>query len=144
MITVREARVSDLGPILADCRFADMAEWFAGTGRMMYPAIHDAITTSEVARVAVDEKGPLTMWGATQGRIWMFATNRAERRAWSLHKVLGPSLAELHALYGDLHCVADVRNTTHLRWLRWLGFKELGDVDLPPFGLTFRVYDKEP
>lgn len=143
MIVVREPTEADIAGILQDTRFEDMAEWFAGTGMMMDQAVPAAVSASEMSRVAVDDDGPLTMWGASGGRIWMFATNRANHRAWSLHKVLGGCVDEMLGLYGDLYCIADARNVTHLRWLGWLGFEELGDVDLPPFGLTFKVYAKD-
>lgn len=143
VIAVRQPTKEDISEILKDIRFEDMAEWFAGTGQVMSTLVPAAVETSEMSRVAADEHGPLVMWGATAGRVWMFCTNRASRKAWSLHKVLRPSVDEMSSLYGDLHCVADVRNLSHLRWLVWLGFEELGDVDLPPFGLTFKVYVKD-
>lgn len=144
MIYVRPPEEGDVAAILKDVRFEDLAEWFAGTGAMMSDLVPEAVRTSDLVRVAGDERGPLIMWGASGGgRLWMFCTNRAERHAWSLHRVLGPSMDELTGRYGDVHCLADARNASHLRWLTWLGFEELGDVDLAPFGLTFKVYVKD-
>lgn len=144
MIAVSEPDDKDVTSILSDVRFDDMAEWFAGTGATMAAALPEAIKESDLVRVAGDDLGPLIMWGASPGgRLWMFATNRAERKAVSLHRLLKPSMSELSERYGDLHCVADARNRSHLRWLAWLGFEELGEVDLPPFGLTFKVYVKD-
>lgn len=144
MITVRKPTCLHLKEVLHDIRPADMAEWYAGTGSLFGTAAQVAITDSEFARVALDETDtPLCFWGGNGGKMWLFATKSAERRALSLHKILAVHLEEVEERWGLLSALADGRNVVHHKWLRWLGFEELAEIDIEPFGLPFKMFVKE-
>lgn len=144
MMEVRVPSVEDVHTILKDVRFADMAEWFAGTGAMMSRAVDAAIRSSDLVLTLVEDGEPLLLWGSDKdGRLWMLATNRAVGRAVSIHRHMMPHLGELLERYGSVFCFADCRNEVHLKWLRWMGFEELATITLPPFDLPFTAFTKD-
>lgn len=144
MITVRKPVVADFDLVFHDIRMADMGEWYAGTGQLFHVGAMDAMMSSEVSLVALDEDDiPLCFWGGDGGRLWLFATNSAAKRAVSLHKILKPELDALTERWGFLYAFADSRNVTHHKWMRWLGFEEIAEIELPPFGLPFKTFTKE-
>lgn len=144
MMEIRVPTVEDVEAILRDVRFADLAEWYAGTGALMPQAVDAAIRGSDLVLTLVEDGTPLLLWGSDEdGRLWMFATNQAVTRALPIHRFMMPHLAELLGRYGSVFCFADCRNAVHLRWLRWMGFEELATISLPPFDLPFTAFTKD-
>ena len=141
---VRVPTLEDVEEVLKDVRFADRSEWYAGTGVLMPTSLEAAIRGSDTVLTAVEDGKPLIMWGSDKdGRLWMFATNAAVPKAHRLHRILRPELDRLIRWYGSVFCFADCRNAVHLKWLRWLGFEELGVIPLGPFELPFASFYKE-
>jgi len=141
---VRVPTISDVEAVLRDVRFADMAEWYAGTGSLMPSTMDRAIRGSDLVLTLVEDGKPLLLWGSdADGRLWMVATNAAVPRSIPIHRKLMPHLDELVGMYGGVFCFADLRNKVHLRWLRWMGFEELATIELGPFDLPFTTFIKE-
>jgi hypothetical protein len=143
-LTVEDADRGHFMAAFDDIRRADMAEWFAGTGELFHVGAIEAVESSEVSKVALDEGGrPLVFWGGTGGRVWLFASEIAVPRSLSLHRILRPWLDDLHGRWPLIYAVADKRNVVHHKWMRWLGFSSLPEVYLPPFYLPFIVFTRE-
>lgn len=140
-VSVEKATMVHFDAAFPDIRRADMAEWFAGTGDLFHIGATRCLEESEVSLVALSGDGfPLCFWGGTGGRLWLFATETAERHALSLHRILRPELDYLMHRWGLLYAVADARNTVHHTWMRWLGFTQMPAIELPPFDLPFITF----
>lgn len=150
-VLVEPLRREHLPPVLGDIRPADLREWAAGTGSADMEACLELVFAEErYARCVVDEDGRLLCaWGVDamaedgDGWVWLFATNAAVPLFLPIHRHLKPELGEILARWPRLHAYADARNALHHKWLGWLGFEHREDVQLGPFGLTFKHYLKE-
>lgn len=143
-VRVEDATEAHFAQVAHDIRPADRAEWSAGTGKLFGDAVKDTFAYGGYMRVAIGDDGvPLCFWGCDDGRVWLFATQTAEKYALSLHRVLAPNLKDLLDRWPRLEAYADYRNTVHHKWLQWLGFELVRVVDLPPFGMPFKIYVKE-
>tara|TARA_R100000655_G_scaffold96626_1_gene139201 strand:+ start:1170 stop:1640 length:471 start_codon:yes stop_codon:yes gene_type:complete len=77
-------------------------------------------------------------WQPNSGSIWMLGTNDVTDKCsfhflrWS--KRFLPKLLEPY----DMVCnIVDARNTVHIEWIKWLGFKFLRPIKFGPQNLTF-------
>ena len=147
MITVTEfTSMSQIEDVLGDIRFLDLEEWSAGTGYLFGLAVNSSLEVKkpkDVSLMASDEVGPLCCWGCTNGRLWLFATNRASKNSLRLHLILRKYLKELQDVWPVLTATSYTKNKKHHEWLTWLGFEEVGVVPQGPSGLPFTVFVKE-
>lgn len=63
--------------------------------------------------------------GDGSGSVWMFGTVWMRGRAIALARVTPSCIKRLHSDYRMLTNWADTRNTLHINWLRWAGFRFL-------------------
>lgn len=147
-ITVEPLRQEHLvSSFLDDIRREDYAEWFAGTGLPFEVAIQPTLGEGLHSRIALDDDGVgLMAWGLDRTsesgstNVWMFATERAARRAVSLHRKLLPEFLLMRSMRPYLHAWSYAKNPAHHRWLEWLGFVFQREAGLEPFGLPFKLY----
>jgi hypothetical protein len=132
-----------------DIRVEDRMEWLAATGQDVWPRI-STFGYGPNARVALDEDGKvMCFWGAEGaseegiGDVWLVATRSAVPRAKAIHRHLRPELDRLHSFFPTLQCWADSRNKVHHEWLRWLGFKQMGERFYGVAGLPFMYFRKD-
>lgn len=144
MIEVRRPMVADLKMVAGDIRAEDLREWYSGTGIDALDGMTYSVAFGKLVRAAYSEDGtPLCFWGCDGGNVWLFATNAAARRAFSLHKVLAPNLKELTDTWPLLKALAHSDNTVHHRWLEWLGFELVEEVEAGPFRENFKMYVRD-
>ncbi|MCC5780535.1 hypothetical protein H7H48_15850 [Nitratireductor sp. B36] len=143
-VEVVDATLDQVYSVLDDIRPADMAEWYAGSGLWFEKAVAEAFEGNEYRKAALLGGLPLCFWGVgTDGYVWLFATETAEKHALSLHRVLKPELNKLFEVSPRLLALADSRNTVHHQWLEWLGFSFQEEVPSGPLGMDFKLYTKE-
>ena len=144
-LTVEDATIEHVRMVLDDIRPADLREWYAASGQSFEVSVVQAFEGGDPKRVALlDGVRPLVFWGwDMKGDIWLFATETAERCAYTLHRILKGELERITKGRDRVTATADDRNVKHHRWLRWLGFRPEKQVLLAPFGLPFTVFTKE-
>lgn len=149
-VRVEKLRRDHLPPIADDIRSADLREWAAGTGSAdIIAGLEPIFEEDRYARCLVDHDGKmLCAWGVDPmpsgaGWVWLFATNAAPRHVYSSHRHLHHQLHKMLLRWGTLVACADGRNTVHHHWLRWLGFSEVAEINLGPWGMPFKKFIKE-
>lgn len=140
-IQVHVAAPTHLGMVEDEVRKADLAEWYAGTGRDPIRAMRECLACPGYKKVALWAGTPVCFWGVSEsGEVWLFATDFAVEVALPLHRVLKPELAKLHDISPNLTALSDARNKVHHMWLRWVGFTEVEELAVAPFGLPFKLF----
>lgn len=71
------------------------------------------------------------------GVPWLLATPEAEQYPVNFLRRCKPYLAEIQKDFPRLVNYVDVRNTTAMQWLRWLGFRIHDSEPAGPFGRRF-------
>jgi len=83
----------------------------------------------EVQECVIDEAGePVVAWGIGKshmegvGFVWLMATNEIETHKTEFIRRCRGLLPGAFEKFHTLTNFVDVRNTLHIRWLRWMGF----------------------
>ena len=91
-------------------------------------------TCSTLCRSVIDSKGSVVaMYGVSpisdiSGRVWMLGSKGLLKISREFLKGSKGEVESMHKLYPHLMNYIDSRNEVHVRWIRWLGFKILGEV----------------
>lgn len=148
---IRSPSLEDVWHVGDNMRTDDIEECKAG-GFTPLGALGHSIATSIVykALVAPDTGLPGAILGVCPGfspawgAIWLLGTDDIKR-----HRVtfLRNSRTTLKALYEEtgkevFYNYTYVENHVHHAWLRWLGFKFIRKVSLPPHGYQFYEFVK--
>lgn len=67
------------------------------------------------------------------GHPWLLGTEDIKRVTTRFLKQSRLMVAEMSARYPILTCMVDERNALHIRWLKWLGFREISRT--PEYGV---------
>jgi len=126
---IRAAVAGDIDAIVADIRPADVAEMEA-LGTTPERALREGLALSDWSATGTLDDVPVCMFGVGChsvmggiGRPWMLAANGLERAQVPFLRACRPVVRAMQDSYPRLINVVDARNTTAIRWLRWLGFK---------------------
>jgi hypothetical protein len=141
---VAEAWIATLSSQL---RAADIDEIEAMAGTEPDRALRDSLSISSHAYAVVsDTYGPVAIFGAAPhplagvGVVWMLGSDGIKREGYSIARKTRRYFDELNAAYPILWNYIDDRNSTSLRWLRWGGFKLVGQKAMGPEGLPFHIF----
>lgn len=143
----RRSCLKDIQPIANAMREEDVAELQAGTGNSPAAALLYCFFKSIPCMTMISANdSPMGMWGVVpeddgSGRIWMLGTDEMVDHGPSRIRFLRESpkfLAGVHAKYPVLFNYVDARNTTHVKWLRWMGFTFLSEH--PNYGAEGRLF----
>lgn len=126
---IREAAQDDIACIAARARPADAAE-MAALGKTVASAMESGLKVSDWAMTGTLDGVPVCMFGVAPvsllngiGAPWMLAAEPLEAAQKTFLKLCRPVVSEMARCYPRLINVVDERNTTAIRWLRWLGFR---------------------
>jgi hypothetical protein len=142
-VDVRWSKSFDVSVVAEDMRQADINEIFASSGWGPREALNTALdySTECFTVVAQSTDLPLAMFGYRKDDIgsivWMLGTNQLYRYRMDFLRKSRKWCDYLQGTSPLLYNLIDQRNTAHIRWLEWLGFKfvrtipEHGHLNLP-------------
>lgn len=121
--------VEDVADILPIVRQADIDEITEALGIPMHQALHEAITGSLNAKKIVVDGQVVAVFGdavhsilGSVGVPWLISTVHVEHHARAFLKVCKPEVQGMLTRHHHLMNYVDARNTSAMRWLKWLGF----------------------
>lgn len=130
--------VEDVPAILLIVRQADVDEITEALGIPMERALIDAVTGSLNARKIVIDGEVVAVFGdaihsilGSVGVPWLISTIHVEKHARAFLKVCKPEVQGMLTRHRHLMNYVDARNTSAIRWLKWLGF-DFGEA--APYG----------
>lgn len=136
---LRKATVEDAINIAPRLRAEDRAEIIAATGlppEIVLPLGMTPDRETYVAGVIERPDSPEIIFGVDPvpgepeiGVIWMVSTPVIFDYPQRFAAVSGEMISRLHEMYPLLTNFIDERNTRHIRWLKWLGFKMLRRIE---------------
>ena len=127
----RKSILSDVVELAANMRLEDKAEVLAYSGSQPKEALFYCFFNSKPCMTMVGRKGNLMgMYGVVPcsekvGRIWMLGHKTMTDDYKDVRDFLRYSPIELqkfHCNYPLLYNYVDERNTTHIKWIKWMGF----------------------
>ncbi|MBF7012541.1 hypothetical protein QUC32_23110 [Novosphingobium resinovorum] len=143
---VEPARLASLlAHIAANLRDQDRLEMDAMHGLAPELVIPQAVLMSSHCWLAMDGEEPIAVFGAAPmalpgiGSVWFLGTDGVARCGRSVARQTVPLLDVMQETYSVLWNHIDARNTVSLRWLRWCGFRLLGEHH-PPSGHLFHLF----
>lgn len=135
-----------IAPLLRD---ADREEIKALTGKDVEPVLIESVLSTGEHWAALMEGKPicllgiseLSLMGSNDGVIWMVGTDDI-----MLHrkKILSMSKSYIDVkreMFRLLFNYVDVRNTSSIRWLKWLGFEVHNEKPYGHLGLKFHRFE---
>jgi len=132
MLHTRIAVKTDI-PFLADrLRKADREEVKASGGLSPRAALQRGWAHSEIARtIRTDNSGkPVAIYGVVRidqelpsGGVWLLGTDDLTSYGMPFARRCGEHIEMLQESYPVLFNYVDARNSLHIRWLKWSGFR---------------------
>jgi hypothetical protein len=156
MIQVHDLRSVEPGVVLtwvehltSHLRRSDIDEVEAMGGVSPATALAVSLSLSSHAFAVLGRRGePIAMFGAAPhplpglGVVWMLGSDGIDREATAIGRRSRRFFRELADAYPlGLWNYIDARNKKSMRWLRWGGFKLLGDHTMPS-GHLFHIFAK--
>lgn len=140
MIEYRHSVLPDIYKLAKDLRQADIDEVLATTGESPQKALFRGfISSTECFTLYHEQTGePVAMFGyrviepKVLASIWMLGSERLFEGRWRFLRKSAVWIDYLNTKADLLYNTVDQRNTLHIRWLNWLGFKFVRVI--PDFG----------
>lgn len=138
----RLASVDDCAELALTLREADRIELAMGGSSGAYEALVRGVAMSEDPQAIINPQGEVVgivgvvPMGPFSGSPWMLAADGLEDIKWRFLRECRTQLNALHDRYPFLHNHVWEGNTTHIRWLKWLGFT-VGTATSRPHFLPF-------
>jgi len=121
----RLATIKDLKYLAPRLRFEDKREILSTAGMLPYTALYYSYLKSEIVFTIVnDKKEPVGIFGVTvSGAIWLLATDKLKEIQFAFLKENKKVIDFLNTKYKILWNYVDCRNSLHIKWFKWCGFK---------------------
>ncbi len=122
--------ICELAPVM---RYEDVREVRDVSGHTPEQALLIGYLTGSHCRSIIDRYGGVVgMYGTvpvnkTSASVWMLGSKGLLKIARPFLKKDRSEVEEMNRVYPHLFNVIDSRNEVHLRWIRWCGFKILGE-----------------
>lgn len=130
---VRPATLEDAHNLAPRLRPADLQEIAAGSGEAPVVALCRGVADSSVCYAIVSPSDPQAVFGlfgvtplqgaVGVGAVWLLGSPDLTRISVKFLRHSHEWLARLFEGYQLLGNLVDARNTVHIRWLKWLGFR---------------------
>lgn len=147
---IRNSIGADVDFLSQNLRKEDIEEVKAG-GLTPFSALFQGLAVSNPCWTLLNEEGtPIAMVGVcaspnpSLGLIWLLGTTGIENVSYKFAKYSVPALNRLfnEVQYDGLYNYTHAHNELHHKWLKWLGFKFLRKIDLPPNDQPFYEFVK--
>jgi len=121
----RLATIKDLKYLAPRLRFEDKREILSSSGLLPFYALYFSYLHSNIVFTIVnDKKEPVGIFGVTvSGAIWLLATDKLKEIQFAFLKENKKVIDFLNTKYKILWNYVDSRNSLHIKWLKWCGFK---------------------
>lgn len=131
-LSVRPAQAEDAPALAPKLREADRQELSALTSLGPLEALSLALKCSSIAYAVEDASGEVVaLFGVAPGEtpdmgsVWLLGSDALATHRFTFLRHSREWLKVLFSSYRLLGNIVDARNTLHVQWLRWLGFKFL-------------------
>ncbi len=126
--SVRPSVLEDCYRIAENIREDDRREILAFSGGTPLDAMVQGYGFSDKPRTVLVGDTPVAMFGSgivepRVGAVWLLGTDGIHDISRQFLRESKKWLEELHDNYDLLFNYVDERNTVHIKWLKWLGFK---------------------
>lgn len=145
VVTATEAHIAELA---ADARACDVDELWASHRATPAECMRIGLRYSDEVLTGIVNGTPVCMFGVTPrtllaggGIPWMVAANSIRGHSITFLRRCRPVVKLWAAAYGRLENYVDARNTTAIRWLRWIGFTVYDAVPMGPDARPFHRFD---
>jgi len=136
---IRESTLQDATDMAPNLRAADVAELQASLGDLMdtEEILQVSIEHSDDPRTVELEGEPIAIFGVVDskeeipkvGYVWLLGTNRIKDIRNQFLRRCKEQLSEQEKPYEVLTNFVDARNKVHIKWLRWMGFTIIREVE---------------
>ena len=137
----RPATREDIAHVSANLRWADILEADAmyGIQPQLWLPEHQSKNTQALvvdAGYTIGLAG-VEPWSPDIGQIWMVSTPQLYDHRYEFLRKCKRFIAEAHNTYPVLFNYVDARQTDHLKWLSWCGFRSVSLQKRGAYGLPF-------
>ena len=125
----RLATIKDLKYLAPRLRYEDKREILASTGLLPYEALLKGYLENVIVFTIVNKKNiPVGIFGVNDcgndvGAIWLLASEDLTTAQISFLRQCRDVVKVLNTKYKILWNFVDCRNSLHIKWLKWCGFK---------------------
>ena len=125
----RLTTLEDIKYLAPRLRFEDKREILANSGLFPYEALHLSYKFSAISFTIVNPQNePVAIFGINDvgnnvGAIWLLATDKLKDIQYTFLRENKKVIDFLNTKYKILWNFVDCRNSLHIRWLKWCGFK---------------------
>jgi hypothetical protein len=147
-VLIRPATPGDCFELATNLRADDVREIRAATGQPPLAALLQGVDESTKCYIAEDRHHrPFVIFGVAddesdpqRGVLWMLATDELLNHKKTFVREARRFIREFFKRYSLLGNVADQRNTTHIKFLNWLGATWHATFHSPVDGSLFREF----
>lgn len=142
MTWIRLATEEDIDYVAPRLRRADREEVWASGSFLPEEALRTSYRASDPCFAFITEKGPQSLFGVAPvtdnvGAIWLLGTDEIDTNPIAFLRWSRRFLPFLIQPYDMVCNLVYAGNTVHIKWLRWLGFVFLREVEHGPEHLPF-------
>ena len=125
----RLSTLEDVKYLAPRLRYEDKREILAHCGLLPYEALYLSFKYSTISFTIVNTKNePVAIFGINDagnnvGAIWLLATDKLKDIQYSFLRENKKVIDFLNTKYKILWNFVDCRNSLHIKWLKWCGFK---------------------
>ena len=128
----RKSQLDDLTYLSLHLRYEDQREVEA-LGHTVEQSLALGFGNSTICRSIIDNRGRVVgIYGvvplsAKCGQVWMLGTDGLVKIKTAFLKQSRSEVEGMNSVYPHLCNIIDSRNEVHLKWIKWCGFKILGE-----------------
>jgi len=128
----RKSQLDDLTYLYLNMRYEDKRE-VETLGHKVDQALSLAFGNSYICRTIIDNRGrTVGIYGVVPlsdkcGQVWMLGTEGLVKIKTAFLKQSRSEVDKMNKVFPHLCNIIDSRNEVHLKWIKWCGFKIIGE-----------------